>query len=434
MHRSHVKIYTENNTARLIYTAGLIIGDILGLEWQIITDIPERNDLPLINYSSRTIPGSFTIRPSGLLSEKGTREILLSVDTWKGLPVFFGVSSDSDIPFDIFSSSFYLVSRYEEYLNYEPDKHGRFAASFSLASRHGFLTIPVVDLWAKEFAAEFSDKYRGIIFRYSGYKSLLTSDIDQPFAYLGRGFMRSMGGLINDLLLRQRNPVARLKVMAGRLKDPFAVYDYIIRNIKENKTEAKFFFPVGHRSAYDHNPSWKNKEYRSLIKDLSGAYTAGLHPSYHASENPDMFRIEKERLSCILGTEVSISRFHFLRIKIPESYKMLVNEGITEDYSMGYPGEPGFRAGIARPFRFFDLSDEKDTNLKVVPLQVMDSTLYDYLHFGPDEAEDLLFKLINATKRAGGLFVSLWHNTSLEDTGEWQDWRKLFEKMLKIQQ
>jgi hypothetical protein len=350
------------------------------------------------------------------------------------LPVFFNLSSDSDIPFDIFSASFYLVSRYEEYLNYEPDRHGRFAASSSLASGHGFLTIPVVDLWAKEFAMEFSVRYPGIVFRFSGYKSLLTSDTDQPFEYLGRGFFRSVGGLIRDIIYRQGNPATRLKVLAGKLKDPFAVYDYILRNIKENNTEAKFFFPVGQPSVYDRNPSWRNLEYRRLMKDLSSDYTAGLHPSYMASENRELFRTERERLSCILDKEVNISRFHFLRINIPGSYKMLVDEGIKEDYSMGYPGEPGFRAGIARPFRFFDVSEERETDLIVVPLQVMDSTFYDYLHNKPEEAEVIINKIINETKRAGGLFVSLWHNTSLEDSGNWQGWRELFEKMLKIQQ
>jgi len=434
MHPGSVKIFAEDNTPRLSYTAGLILGDMLGLEWEIITRIPGQNDFPLINYSSRIIPGAFTIKPSGLLSEKGVRNISLSVETWKGLPVFFNVASGSDIPFDIFSASFYLVSRYEEYLSHGPDRHGRFAASSSLAYKHGFLMIPVVDLWAREFAADFSGKYPGFVFRFSEYRSLFTSDTDQPYAYLGRGFLRSMLGLISDILIRKRDPAGRLKVLAGSSEDPFAVYDYIIRNLKENNTDAKFFFPVGQRSEYDHNPSWKNKQYRSLIKYLSSSYTAGLHPSYHASGNIDIFRADRERLSVILGRDVNICRFHFLRFKIPGSYKMLVNEGIIEDYSMGYAGEPGFRAGIARPFNFFDISEEIETNLKIVPLQVMDSTLYDYLNLRPENAEDVIFKLIDETKRAGGLFVSLWHNTSLEDSGEWLAWRKLFEKMLKIQQ
>ena len=48
------------------------------------------------------------------------------ISQWKGLPVFFQTTSDSDIPFDVFAASFFLVSRYEEYLEFQPDAHGRF--------------------------------------------------------------------------------------------------------------------------------------------------------------------------------------------------------------------------------------------------------------------------------------------------------------------
>ena len=101
---------------------------------------------------------------------------------------------------------------------------------------------------------------------------------------------------------------------------------------------------------------------------------------------------------------------------------------------MGFPDEPGFRAGIARPFMFYDLSEEKQTGLRIVPLQVMDATLYQYRKLDVRAAEEVIMKLIAETRKAGGLFVSLWHNTSLIENPECEDWRKLFEKMLKVQQ
>ena len=50
---------------------------------------------------------------------------------------------------------------------------------------------------------------------------------------------------------------------------------------------------------------------------------------------------------------------------MPQSYLDINNAGILEDYSMGYPEEPGFRAGIARPFYFYNISEDKQTNLKI---------------------------------------------------------------------
>jgi hypothetical protein len=101
---------------------------------------------------------------------------------------------------------------------------------------------------------------------------------------------------------------------------------------------------------------------------------------------------------------------------------------------MGYPEEPGFRAGIARPYFFYDVSQELQTNLRILPFHVMDVTLYQYKKLDPAASKEIIVKLINETRKVGGLFVSLWHNTSLLETPEWKGWRELFESMLQIQQ
>ena len=125
-----VKIYSTEDAPRLRYIAGIILGDILGLKWEVITDKRKLGKHPVINYSSDSISGSFKIIPDSILFEKGIslKEIIIS--EWKGLPVFFQTPSDSDIPFDVFAASFFLVCRYEEYLDYEPDEYGRFQSGF----------------------------------------------------------------------------------------------------------------------------------------------------------------------------------------------------------------------------------------------------------------------------------------------------------------
>ena len=101
---------------------------------------------------------------------------------------------------------------------------------------------------------------------------------------------------------------------------------------------------------------------------------------------------------------------------------------------MGYADEPGFRAGIARPFFFYDLKVESLTNLRIIPFQVMDSTLYDYKKLDPDIAKEVILNFINETRRVGGLFVSIWHNTSLIDNEERKQWREVFEFMIRNQE
>ncbi len=100
---------------------------------------------------------------------------------------------------------------------------------------------------------------------------------------------------------------------------------------------------------------------------------------------------------------------------------------------MGYPDEPGFRAGIARPFFFYDVAEDNPSGMKIIPFQVMDATLYTYKHFTPEESKEVISKLINETRKVGGTFVSIWHNTSLLDNQEWKEWREVFEFMLQTQ-
>lgn len=428
-----IKIYSESDSPRLTYIAGILLGSILGLNWEIVTDRRKLGKHPVINYSTLSIKGSVKITPDKLLFEKGIVKREITVSEWKGYQVFFQTVPDSDIPFDLFAASFYLISRYEEYLDHDPDEHGRYPASNSIAYRNGFLHRPLVDLWTREFARIIVKKYPTVVFRRNDYKALLTIDSDQPFAYLGKGMIRSMGGLLRDLTERKGRASDRLRVLRKDEKDPFQVYDYLISNIEKNGSSARFFFPTGDLTRYDKNPSWKNEEYRSLIRKISQKYETGLHPSYYSSDRSAEVRSQLARIETILGKRAVSARFHYIRLRMPVSYRSLIEAGITEDYSMGYPEEPGFRAGIARPFLFYDLSEESQTGLMIFPFQVMDATLYKYKKLDTEKAEEIIRNLINETRNVGGLFVSLWHNTSLLESPGWKGWRELFETMLQIQ-
>jgi hypothetical protein len=426
-----VKIYAPEDTPRLRYIAGVILSDILGLQWELITDKRKLGKAYVINYSDEDIKGSFKIAPSPVLFEKGISIKEIRIGKWEELPVFFQSSTDSDIPFDIFAASFFLVSRYEEYYDYEADEYGRYSASSSLAFRNGFLGIPVVDLWVKAFARVLLKKFRTLAFRRNDYKALITFDTDEPFEYRGKGLFRSIGGLLRDLTVNDGHASERYNTVAKGQPDPYEVFDYITDCTDKTGSAAMFFFPVGDRSEFDHNPSWKNEEYRSLILRLAGRYDHGLHPSFSSSDDFLVISREVSRLKKILGHEIVRSRFHYIRLKIPHSYRILLRAGIREDYSMGYADAPGFRAGIARPFYFYDAEEDIQTELRVVPFQVMDATLFKYNQSGSTESAEIILKLINETRSAGGLFVSIWHNTYLLDNKECQGYRELFGLILK---
>jgi hypothetical protein len=428
-----VKIYSAEDSPRLRYIAGIILEDILGLSWSVITDKRKLGKHPVINYSADSIARSFKINPAALLFEKGIFPKQIVISEWKGLPAFFQISAGSDLPFDIFAASFFLVARYEEYCEAEHDDYGRFSSSSSIAVKNGFLERPVVDLWAKELAKALLNKFPNLVFRRNEYRSILTIDTDQPFAYLGKNLFRSISSFFGEKNRNRGTVGDHYRIITKEAKDPFDVFDYVIENIEKNNIDTKFFFPVGNRSKYDNNPSWRNEEYRRLIHKIAAKFQIGLHPSFVAGGDGSLIETEANRLRVILGKEIAFCRFHFIRLFTPNSYNNVINAGISQDYSMGYPDAPGFRAGIARPYFFYNVIDDRLTDLKIIPFQVMDVTLYDYKKLDPEDSKEIILRLINETRKVGGLFVSIWHNTSLLENEDWKKWREVFEFMIKNQ-
>lgn len=425
-----VKIYAEKDVPRLRYIASLILGDILGLSWEVTTDKRKLGKHPVINYSDETISGAFKISPSELLFESGIRPREIKVTEWKSMPVFFPGKPESDFPFDIFAASFYLVTRYEEYLEFTPDKYGRFKASDSLAFRNGFLGVPVIDLWAKEMAKAMIKKLPVLTYRRNEFRTLVTVDSDEPFENPGNNLFRSISEIFREK--KSNKSLHNSKVRHnGNEKDPYDVFGYITDKLNQANSDSLFFFPVGDHSEYDKNPSWKNENYRRLIKNISQKFRSGIHPSFKASVKPVLLKTEHDRLGQITEKKIEINRFHYGRLFFPLSYRSLLDAGITEDYSMGYTEEPGFRAGIARPFHFYDLTEDLHTNLRVFPFQIMDQTLFDYKQLNCEDAKEIIIRLMNETKKAGGLFVSIWHNTSLLESDDYTGKRSLFESVVK---
>ena len=128
---------------------------------------------------------------------------------------------------------------------------------------------------------------------------------------------------------------------------------------------------------------------------------------------------------------VEKSRQHFLKLKMPQTYQRLIENDITEDCTMGYSSQVGFRAGLCSPFYFYDLEKEIKTGLKIFPFQVMDATLIYYLHKNPQEATQVIFSLIEKVKSCNGTFSTLWHNSSFSEQQEWVGWTDFYKSIFK---
>ena len=430
-----ILIYVSNITPRVRYIFQFIFNDILNIAYELTTEKQkfEVSDLPRINYSETEIEGTVQIIPHTLLFETGIKQQNIRITEWKGTKVFFQTDSSLNVPFDLFAASFYLLTRYEEYLPHKKDGHGRFPAEESLAFKNDFLEEPVVDQWAFLFTEVLKQQYPDFIIQERKFNYIPTIDIDVAFAYKYKGFGRTVGAFAKDLVhFNFLNTLSRIKVLLGLEKDPYDTYDFFEKLHKGYNLTPVFFFLVGRYAQFDKNHSIRKKEYRELIKKISAVGKVGLHPSYGSNFNYKALIKEADGFSQLIGGKVEKSRQHFLKLTLPETYRNLMKIGIKEDYTMGFASKPGFRAGTCTSFHFYDLENEEQTLLKIFPFQVMDGTLNQYMKLNPEQAEEKIRKIVNSVKLVNGTFISLWHNESVGEQRDWKGWSGIYEKMLKI--
>jgi len=427
-----ILIFSEFKSNRADYIFSYLLADLLGLRMHHTLRQEEADAFegPVIYYTKREIPGKLCIRPMGLLEETTITGRRIETGVWDGLTILFADEPSLPVPFDIFSASFWMISRYEEYLEYSHDIYGRFPARESMAFRAGFLDLPVVNLWTIKLAEVLRRYYPSLKTKKNRFHWRTSIDIDHAWAFRNKGRFRTLGGLATSLI-KGKDFAKRLKVLRGEEPDPFYTFDAIREIHREVPEKLLLFVLSGKPGRYDMNISPDNDEWRSLVSGLANDYQVGIHPSFRSNHSFHILKKEFDVLSGLIHYPLKNSRQHFLKIKLPDTYQHLAELKIENDYSMGFPGQPGFRAGVCTPFQFYDLKKEEKTSLKIWPITLMDRTLKDYLFKVPEESPDIINTYVDLVEKAGGWFIPVWHNESLSDYAEWEGWKNVYVQMLE---
>lgn len=222
----------------------------------------------------------------------------------------------------------------------------------------------------------------------------------------------------------------RKNVLAGKEKDPYDTYDFQIEIHKKYNLKPIYFFLLGDWAPNDKNLPHTSPLMDELVKKILTKAEIGIHPSFASNQNPEKVAIEKDRLSKINSSAVTKSRQHFLKLQFPGTYRNLIATGITDDYTLGYADEVGFRAGICTPYKWYDLEKEEETNLTIHPFAVMDGTLNSYLKLTPEKAVKKVTEIVNEIKNVNGEFITIWHNETLSDWRDWKGWQEFYEQVL----
>jgi hypothetical protein len=430
-----ILIYVSNITPRVEYIFNVIFREILKITFKLTNDkeVYLKYQGPKFTYGKHKIDNELSFGSSGLLFETGINKQDIKWETWNGLKIFFRVDSSHELPFDIFSASFFMISRYQEYLPHTKDRHGRFSPEESSGYNEKVLEIPIVNLWVKELKLILQKAFPDMDFPNNAFTFTPTIDIDNAYAFKHKGFSRTFLSLLNNLIhLQFRRLSRRINVLLGYDKDPYDSYRDQFRISNDHKLKPYYFILLGNYGKYDRNHSHKNSSYISLIRTLNENGEICLHPSYGSNRSIEQLKIEKERLEKIIGRKITKSRQHYLKINIPHTYRKLIEVGIKEDYSMGYASKVGFRAGTCTPYYFYDVEDEKQTDLKIFPFAFMDTTLKTHLKIRSKEVIPYVKPLVEEIRSVGGHLVFIFHNESIGNAGNWKRWGDLYEKIIKL--
>ncbi|WP_029035454.1 polysaccharide deacetylase family protein [Salinimicrobium terrae] len=366
-------VYTQKITPRITYVFKHVCTQILGIPVSFTSKIEEfvAHEGMKLSYGKQSLANEVFIQNVDLLMEQGVNDLEVKVQDWDDVPCIFAVGEASSIPFDIFAASFYLLSRYEEYLPHVKDKEGRFQASESLAFQEGFLEKPVIEIWARKFSDVLTDKFPNQKFPTRKFRTQTIISVTEAYCYKKKGIVRVVLGLLLDLIrFKPKYILHRLQVMTKMKKDPYDIYTKVIRFLKNYQVPMKFMFQVSDFSTYDRNINYNRLELQSLIKSVADYAEVGLQPGFYANQKFSVLKEEKRRMEEIVKRPVESAINNHYNLLLPDTYNHMVELEFLNDFSMGYPEAVGLRAGTCTPFLFYDLNFEITTPLLIHPYAI----------------------------------------------------------------
>ena len=258
---------------------------------------------------------------------------------------------------DIVYNTFFFVSRAEETFNTERDEYDRFAAKYSILGHKNRMQIPLLDEHARVLM-----KALDIPLPAPGFGHIyLTHDIDAVTRY------RSLRAAVSGLKRGEKKAVwAALRDIHN---DPYYTFPWLIEQDKKVKNAESIYF----------------------VKQTRGkGYDA---PQY-----------------CLRGKD-----FKRLKKVLLENGAKLGVAGYTDDFTMGFADEAGFRLQTTRAVRWINPMTYKVTPLTLHPLMIMDCTLSEekYMDMNEEEAFFLCERIIEKVKMHHGDLCLLWHNSRL---------------------
>jgi hypothetical protein len=326
----------------------------------------------------------------------------------ENMPLFKSSGPDTvECAFDLPLSVGLTLSRVEETLSRQRDRHSRFPSAASIARQEQCLQRPIVD----EYGLAFEQALTHLLPVWEPGNRDLHVLLSQDIDHIGVPF--SLEQTVGHLVRRHNLAAAARDFLAAPLGIGLPAYLGCIQQLAEmamaRNLECDVYWKSCPPGPFDSGYDPFHPAARKIISWLQErGIRNGVHPGYETFMNQDRLRLEVDQLTKLLGTGALGGRQHYLRWA-HETWIHWEQCGLVYDSTMGYSDEGGFRAGTCIPYRPWLFSENREANLLEIPLVLMDQVL-----FPQTEKHSLGFvsQLLNRCRSVGGMFTLLWHNSN----------------------
>jgi hypothetical protein len=347
------------------------------------------------------------------------------------IPVIYG-TDDLEINNDIitcgigiFASSFFMLTRWEEYAAAERDAHDRFPGGSALSCKFNFINRPVVNeyvemLWNMMLKLGADEKWR----KPGHFEIIPTHDVDR--VYFNNQFKKIFGDVFIDF--KPQNAVKRIYYDLKR-DNKYDTFNWLMEISEKNNLTSRFYFLSDGLPKEDRGFLLRDKFITQLKeKIISRGHILGFHPGYDTYNDIGEWVRQKKLLEDTFNVSLSEGRQHFLRMAVPATLQVWEDNGMVTDSTLGYSSQAGFRCGTANEFSMFNAVTRKSMTLKERPLIFMDETFRQRKK--PAESLDNARKAMNyykaVCKKYDMPLTILFHNNNLEPL-RWKGWKEFYE-------
>ena len=424
-------ICPSNNIPERRYAIEVIFNDLLGCN---LTADDIQFDAQAVNYTIQVGGKEIVVEDhffqqypeplSYLKAEHLPAELVYFHARDKEIPIIYGVDKFEEtenkivIGLDIFASTFFMLTRWEESL-YGRDEKGDCPEKLLFTIRENIYQRPLAHEY--EYLLKTLLNNWGISTKERAYSVVMSHDVD--------GLVPPSFKKIAIDACRQikngppKNPVVNLTWQQKILykctfPKAYSQVKLYVKLCERYGIPEWFYFKVCAKGEREATYYYNDKRLKRVIDVLAAKNNPniyiGFHPSQTAFDNQNQLEAEWRRIVNVSNSHPSLGRGHHLLYNLPTLRmweKMMSRDGQPFQVSnCVFHAHQGFRSGIAVPYPIFDYYERKKMNLYEHPCQMMDTVLrYDLKKKSEEERWREIRDIIDVVRYYKGELVLTWH-------------------------